>query len=281
MSETTTLVRRQLGARLKRLREKAGKTLADVEAASGVGSPSKLWRIESGRSSVRTGDVRELCALYGAPNHVLDPLLALARATKTDGWSEDYTSVLWTGVGLYASLEADADAIKTYDAELIHGLIRTPEYHRAVTSAELLVAGPTSRRLEPPQPVPAERRATVFDRASPCRFTAVLGEAALLRQIGSAEVMAAQLKHLRDLNDRDEVELRVLTLAAGAHAGLRGGAFTLLDFDDPEDPDVVYLESQTAARYLEQPVQLEAYGAVWADLYERSVPLRRLPLRSP
>jgi transcriptional regulator with XRE-family HTH domain len=175
MSGTTTLVRRQLGIRLKRLREKAGKTLADVEAASGVGSPSKLWRIESGRSSVRTGDVRELCALYEASNSVLEPLLALARATKSDGWSEDYDSAVRAGLGLYPSLETDASVIRAYNAELIHDLIQTPDYHRAVTAIEPAPSEFAQTR--------AERLTACFERASPCRFTAILGEAALVRQI--------------------------------------------------------------------------------------------------
>jgi len=30
------------------------------------------------------------------------------------------------------------------------------------------------------------------------------------------------------------------------------GAFRILDFDDPEDPDVVYLESHVGALYLQR-----------------------------
>jgi transcriptional regulator with XRE-family HTH domain len=274
MPETSTLVRRQLGIRLKRLREKAGKTLADVEAASGVGSPSKLWRIESGRSSVRTGDVRELCALYGAPNSVLDPLLALARATKADGWSEDYSDGVPSGSGLYLDLEAEAGAISTYDAELIHPLARTPQYHEAVIRVGTPVSEPGMRKLETAR---RERQAGVFERGIPARFAAILGEAALTRRIGSAEVMAAQFAHLRKLAEQDGVEIRVLTWAAGAHRGLRGGAFTILDFEDGDDPDVVYLESQTAATYLEQEAQLRTYREVWTALAEQSQPLSEFP----
>ncbi len=41
-------MRRQLGERLRRLRESAGKTHADVFAAK-IASPNKMWTIEKGR----------------------------------------------------------------------------------------------------------------------------------------------------------------------------------------------------------------------------------------
>src|SRR6266511_2977723 len=52
-----TVVRRQLGRRLRRLREAAGKTERDLEEANLV-SRAKLWRIESGRTPVKVPDVR-------------------------------------------------------------------------------------------------------------------------------------------------------------------------------------------------------------------------------
>jgi transcriptional regulator with XRE-family HTH domain len=268
-TDTTTLARRQLGVRLRRLQEAARKTMADVETA-GIGSPSKIWRIESGRSSVRSGDVRELCVLYDAPDEALDPLLALARATKGEGWWEDWNDVLMVGFGLYLDLEATATAIYTYDAELIHGLLQTPEYHRAITVAKSVAAKAEMRRFEE---LRQERIRAVLDREAPCRLTAVIGEAALRRIIGSPDIMAGQLEHLRELVGLRNVQIRVLTWMAGAHAGLRGGAFTLMDFDDPEDPNIVYLESHTSARYLEQKTELRKYRDVWTILTRQSVPI--------
>jgi transcriptional regulator with XRE-family HTH domain len=268
VTDTTTLARRQLGSRLRTLREKAHKTIADVETA-GIGSASKIWRIESGRASVRSGDVRELCFLYRAPQRVLDPLLALARATKGGGWWEDYTDVLFEGFGLYLDLEAAASSIRTYDAELIHGLLQTPEYHRAIGLGE----GSDEVALRRSEDLRQERRRQVLGSDSACRLTAVLGEAALHRVVGSTTVMANQVASMAALARADEVEVRVLPWQAGAHAGIRGGAFTLMDFPDEADPDIVYLETHTAARYLEQEAQLHRYRQLWEILKVQSVPL--------
>lgn len=267
----SALARRQLGNRLRRLREQAGKTLIDVETA-GIGSVSKIYRIEAGRSSVRPGDVRELCVLYASADDVLEPLLALARATKTVGWIEEFRDVLYSGVDLYFDLEATASTLNTYSSELIHGLLQTPGYHRAVTWG----ARPTTDlEVERFLTLLTRRQTTVLHRTHstpPCKVTAVLGEAALTRIIGSLAITAAQTKHLKELNRRDHIAVRVLPWQVGAHPGLVYGDFTLLDFEKPDDPDILYLESPVSARYLEQEQHLTLYRRAWTILVEQSVP---------
>lgn len=263
------LARRQLGRRLRELREAAGKTLLDVEV-SGIGSQSKIYRIESGRTSVRTGDVRDLCVLYAAPEESLDGLLALARASKTGGWQEEYANVLKPDFGLYVDLEAGASTMHTYDAELVHGLLQHPDYaHVTMTRDE-----PTDEKLLRRLEVWRERRRAVFERPSPLRITQLLGEAALTRVIGSPDTMEAQLAHLRELDRREHIDIRILPWSTGVHPALMGGAFTILGFAAGADPDIVYLESLTTARYLEQESQLREYRRVWTTLTGQSISLR-------
>jgi transcriptional regulator with XRE-family HTH domain len=265
--EGSTLARRQLGARLKRLREAAGKTLADVETA-GVASPSKLWRIESGRTSVRTGDVRDLCVLYRSDQD-LDGLLALARASKEGTWWEPFTLRL-AGFGLYLDLEASATTIHTYDAELIHGLLQTPEYHRAISLAERSL---TDEEMTHAEGLRQRRLRASLDRPDPCHMTAIIGEAALHQQVGSADLLQEQIAHLRARVASGPTEVRVVPWTVGAHVGLSSGPFTVLDFASGDDPDVVYLENLTEARYLETPAHMQAYRRTWRLLTQRSVPL--------
>src|SRR5213080_4915254 len=94
----STVVRRQLGRRLRRMRDAAGKTERDVEEA-GLASRAKLWRIETGKTAIRIADVRALCWLYGADGPTTDALAALAAGTSARGWWEDYGDVLpdWFG----------------------------------------------------------------------------------------------------------------------------------------------------------------------------------------
>ena len=64
---------------------------------------------------------------------------------------------------------------------------------------------------------------------------------------GSPAILADQLRHLVPLGEAEHVDLLVLPFSAGAHPAM-AGAFRILDFDDPDDPDVVYLESQVGAQ---------------------------------
>jgi len=68
----------------------------------------------------------------------------------------------------------------------------------------------------------------------------------------------------------------VLPWSAGAHAAL-AGAFTLLDFAEPEDPDVAYVESHLGARYLERPEELAEYRRIVKLLRQQSVPIEEHP----
>jgi transcriptional regulator with XRE-family HTH domain len=264
------LARRQLGRRLRALRKRAGKTLADV-AVTGIGSETKLYRMETGQVAVRTGDVRDLCVLYGAADGLLDGLLALARASKQGSWQEDYEDVLIPGFGLFIDLEAAATTLQAYDPELVHGLLQTPDYSRAVIETGPINVGESQVRRE--LEVRAARQRATRERQPPLRITQILGEAALSRVIGSPEVMAAQVEQLRALNRLEQVEIRVLPWRVGSHPAIASGPFTIMDFADPADPDVVYLESITGARYLEQANHLRTYRRVWDILARQSIPL--------
>src|SRR5690349_10089303 len=94
----STVIRRQLGRRLRRLRDAAGKTERDVEQA-GIASRAKLWRIENGKTPIKMADVRALCWLYGADQPTTDALANLALATDTQGWWEDIAELPdWFGL---------------------------------------------------------------------------------------------------------------------------------------------------------------------------------------
>jgi hypothetical protein len=47
----------------------------------------------------------------------------------------------------------------------------------------------------------------------------------------------------------------------------------MLEFNDAEDPPVVYIEVGRVARYLDKPADWTEYDAVWAILMDRAVPI--------
>jgi hypothetical protein len=89
----------------------------------------------------------------------------------------------------------------------------------------------------------------------------VLNEAVLHRQVGGPAVMAAQLTHITEISALHHVTVQVLPYAAGAHPAMLG-SFTVMQFPDPADRDVVYLEAETGALYLEKQEDVRRYSLI-------------------
>ena len=260
-------LRRSLGRRLKALRGEAGKTYADVAQ---VGSRQKIIRIERGEGPFKSPDVRELCRLYGVSPAETEELAALALRTKEERIWEDYTDLLPGSFGTLVDLEVTANRICCYEPDVMPGLLQTPDYARAVFEASSPPVTPED--VERLVVVRIQRQQGVFAGRAQARIHAVLNQGVLTRQVGGPEVAAAQLKHVRELDATDRVEVRVLTDESGAHASMRG-SFTLLEFADSEEPSVVYIESPAGARLIDRPAQFALHRDVFASLTQQSIPL--------
>jgi hypothetical protein len=99
----------------------------------------------------------------------------------------------------------------------------------------------------------------------------IIGEGALAVIAGSVEVMAVQVEHLRSVS----AEVRLLPFTAGPSP--RRSGFALLDFDNVEDPSVVYVEGSGIARYLDKADDWADYEFVWRILMEKSISIRKWP----
>ncbi|WP_275408318.1 helix-turn-helix domain-containing protein [Asanoa iriomotensis] len=260
------VVRRALGRRLTKLRLANGKSRREVaEAKLGISEPT-LHRIETGKVPVTGANVRALCWLYGADQSVTDALAELALGTSREEWW-DGSPVIPDWFKLYVGLEASASKICTYDGEIIPGELQTEQYALAVFGAEQPRDDEAVHRQVK---LRMQRQRALLARAP--RLVTVLGEGALSRPVGGKTVLDGQIEHLRRTAKRDNVEIRVLPFTVGAHAAM-AGAFRILDFDDPDDPDVVYLESHVGALYLEEEHEVAEYRRVFDLVMKSSVAL--------
>jgi len=275
VSVGSVIARRQLGRELRAFREATGRTREDVSNRNaGIASLAKLARIEQGLVSIRPGDVREMCLLYGVDPETTERLVEMARGTKHEEWweSQDAKAPRW--FGMYLSLESVAEIIHVYEPTLIHGLFQTPEYSRQVE---------VRTSCEPEPPVDAyvstrrRRQEQVFGREDPLRIELVLGEAALRVRCPDPAVMPAQVAHLRSLATRPEIDVRVVPQSEGLNPGAYG-KFTLLDFPQRKDPPVVYIETYEAARYPERPEQVARFRRRFQSLRAAAVPLEEFEL---
>jgi transcriptional regulator with XRE-family HTH domain len=268
---SSTMVRRQLGRRLRALRVAASKTQEDV-AATKLMSLGKLKLIEHGRSMVRPGDVYELGTLYGADPQTITDLRELASATTQGGWWQESAGGLVKGFETYLDLESSTSCLSVFNPTVISGLLQTEAYALAVdevTTDPALGPAAIARNVR----LRTQRLPTLLKRDSPPWIDVVLGEAALQLKVGDDEVMAAQREHLLEVNRLDNVTIKVLLHDAGPHRGLTG-PFTILDFDDPEDPSVAYIDSYVGARYDDREGPVRRHREVFRILSAQAVPLK-------
>jgi uncharacterized protein DUF5753 len=94
---------------------------------------------------------------------------------------------------------------------------------------------------------------------------AIVDEAALRRQAGGIEVMRAQLRHLVEAVTAPHVTLQVIPFSKGAHAGMPG-AFVLMDFKDPLDTDLIYIDNMAGDLFLESPADVSRYTMIFDNL---------------
>lgn len=252
-----TVRHRRLARLLREYRGRTDLTLEDVGTQLGW-SRAKVSRIEAARIHVGAEDVAELADLYGLPGAARDELLTLARQAKQRGWWSIYSDLFRDD---YIGLEAEAARIRTWEPQLIPGLLQTDDYMRGLAGG---VIGMPTLNVERQVQVRRSRQA-LLTRENPPELHAIIDEAAFCRPIGSAAVMCDQARALSEWNVRPNVAIQVMPYSAGAHQGT-DGAFSLLSFDHPADPDVGYVEGAHGAVYLENAADLSRCNLLFERL---------------
>ena len=251
--------RRRLGNELRGLRERAGLTI-DVVADRLEFSSSKVSRIETGHTGASAADVRAMVALYGVDGQAADQLVQIAREAKAKGWWLQYGKVL---IGRYVGLEAGASKIYSFEAQVVPGLLQLPDYTRLL----ILAARPdlTNEELDDRIRIRDKRRALIDKDETPIDLWAIIDEAVLHRLVGGASLMRQQIERLQMVADRPNVTLQVIPYGAGAHAGM-DGSFSILEYEDEADPDVVFAENAAGGLFMEKEDDLRRYRFVFDRL---------------
>ena len=265
----STVPRRQLGRYLRELR---GSQRITVKTAAEKleWSETKLWRIETGQTSLRSHDVELMCRIYGAPPDLTEALMGLAKETKAKGWWHAYGDVIPEWLDIYIGLEEAAAELSAYQTELVPGLLQTEQYARAVITADN--PGVDQEEIDRRVHVRIARQALIRRQTAPPRLTVVLNEAILRRPVGGRAVMAAQLDSLAAAASLPHVTVRAVPFRAGLHHGVMSGPFVILRFPRNGDgresePATVYVEGFTGALYLDKPHEVERYANAFQSIW--------------
>jgi transcriptional regulator with XRE-family HTH domain len=271
MATGSTVPRRQLGRYLRELRNQARLT---VRAASRQleWSEAKMWRIETGQTSLRSLDVEAMCKVYGAPQQLTDALMGLAKETKARGWWHAYGDVIPEGFDVYIGLEEAATSLDSYESELVPGLLQTEGYARAIIRSHEDNEDEIDRRVR----LRIERQTLLTRTTEPPALRLVLSEAVLRRRVDGSAVMAGQLRHLADASELSNVEIRIVPFAAGLHHGVMSGPFVILRFPTNGDgtetePPTVYADGYTGSLYLDKPGEVERYDGAFENIWKSAL----------
>ena len=258
-----TARRRRLGLELRRLREAADLKIGQVATQVGLSS-SQLSRIETGKQLCRTAYLTTMLDMYGVTDPKQIQLLKdMAREGQRKGWWADYDDELTEDFGIYVGLESEAASVRAYEAQLVHGLLQTRDYARALFRAWDPKA--SAEHIDRQTELRIKRQEVLARPGGPLELWAVLDEAALRRQVGGPGLMRLQLDHLLDLGGLPNVAIQVLPFGAGAHPAM-GRPFVILAFPERADPDVVYLEDLTSALYVENVDEVDRYNVFFNHL---------------
>ncbi|MEV4126707.1 helix-turn-helix transcriptional regulator [Nocardia sp. NPDC049707] len=265
----STLPRRLLARELRRLRESAGLGV-EVARRAITCSAQTLWRMETGQSvRLRPHDIEKLGQVYRATPDEVKVLLNLTEEAQQKGWWHAYDNTFPKFLELYLGLETSAVRLTTYQAELIPGLLQTPEYLRALIWAWYpnLDTAEVEARIE----LRIKRQARLTYSHDPLIIDVTLGETALRLPIGGPAVMADQLRHLAEMTELPNVTVRVVPTAVGAHRGLNIGPFVLLEFPAHPtahltEPPIIHCDGYTGSLYLEKPEEIEKYRGALREI---------------
>lgn len=252
-----------LGQQLRELRERTGRTMADVGEYL-QRSAATVSRFETADYPVRQAELLALLDLYNVSDQAKrDGLLKLSEEVWRKGWWEGYTDTVDPRFIDYAWLESRADKLRIYETMLVPGLLQTRDYAKALIKHGARDAA--TDQIEQWISFRMTRQQTLY-RDEPLHLDLVLDEAVLYRVIGGPEVLRAQFDQVRKLMERPNIDVRVVPFRGGAHAGV-DGPFKVFEMSEPY-PEVGYIETPAGSIYVEDgdaDKLTRMYDELWTD----------------
>ena len=261
--------RRRLRSELRSAREAKGLT-QDQVAHEMDWSLSKIIRIEGASSSISANDLKALLSLYGiTESERVDSLLALAKAGRERSWWSAYRDAAPSLLLQLIEYESVASAIRQFETLFIPGILQTEEYARAVIQNYYDDEGPGSDKLRALVELRVRREGLLNSEHSPS-FNFMLDEAAVSRLVGGSSVMRSQLRRLIAVAEKPNVTVEIVPFSAGLHPGMRG-PFEIIEFVDPLDKDIVFVETPRGDIISDDPKETKSYRDAFDRLEKASL----------
>jgi transcriptional regulator with XRE-family HTH domain len=258
----------ELGLRLRECREQLGLTAAVVGKTTGIGG-TNLSAIEGGKRRLTAAKLTDLARVYELSAAELTGLEAIRARAEQREWYHDYTTLHSEELLRFLGLEAGAASERSYQAELIPGLLQTADYARATIKG----GSPYIRPVEVgPRLESRLARQARLGGQNPLHLSTVINQAALLQEVGNRAVLAHQLDHLAAVieDQHNHIEVRIMPFNAGAHP-LIGSPVTILGFDSPRLPDLLWQETISSQALIDRRATLRECAASFDEALDRAL----------
>jgi transcriptional regulator with XRE-family HTH domain len=261
---------RRLASELRRLRRAARLTGREVATRLGW-SEAKLSRIENGQTRVKIADLDDFMELYGVSRPQRAELVALAEESRETGPLEELAGDLSEGHADFLRAESEAEAMLTWEPQVVPGLLQLEDYTRAVLQPwPGLFARPAAeveRRVQT-----SRLRQRVLTREPSAELSFVIDESVLLRGFAGPLVMRDQLLHVAEISRRPNIEVRVLPLSG--RQVIATGTFVYFRFPPAHGvplADTVALEHLHGTTFVDSELDVAMYQVAFRVLRDNSL----------
>ncbi len=244
---------RQLVRTVRKLREQAELTQEEAGAKLHL-SLQKLSRIENGQLP-GYHELRAMLKLYGLPQYDWESCFRLWERAKQRGW--------WRKFGVpdstYICMEQEASRMTEFVLGRLPELLQTEGYARR--AVQDWFPG-DEEAVESTVKVRLRRQDRLFQDEEQLTLHVLLHEPALY-QGGDRE----QWIELYQRAQLPNITVQVIEQRTGLHSGL-DGPVTLLEFDDPEEPDIAFAGCVLGQSHTQDPDRTAAVRARLEQLTE-------------
>jgi transcriptional regulator with XRE-family HTH domain len=261
LTSTVQQAKEDLGIRLREIRRDAGLTGRRLAALANWHF-TKVSKLEHGTQSPSDDDIRIWCRLCDAEDQVAD-LIATLRTVESH--YIEWRRMMRAGAKRLQERtrvwEREARLLRVYEPLLIPGTFQTRRYAEAIVAAVIRFFG-----------IPDDLSQSVDERLArqdllyegERRFHFIIGEHALITQVGDAEVMIGQLGRLLEVSTLSRVRLGISPVIA-AHQVYPLHGFWIID------DHLVLVETYTALLTITQPREVGLYVKAFEGIAESAI----------
>ncbi|MFH8612151.1 Scr1 family TA system antitoxin-like transcriptional regulator [Streptomyces sp. NPDC018029] len=246
---------RAFGAVLKSFRKRAGYTQESLAREIGY-SVHFLASIEQGRRFPPSRFIDQCEATLDAFGTLRLAANQLSRQRGLASWFRKW-----------AQLEQEALNLYTYECRLIPGLLQTQSYAGALFVDQLPPLD--DEQVENQLAARIERQRLLTERPN-TGYSFILEEHLFLRCVGGVEVSQELIQHVLDLAERRNIEIQIMPLTSGSHAGLAGPVQLL---ETPDNRWFAYNEGQRYGQFISDPKEISVLQTRYARMRSQALPL--------